>query len=182
MLTLPNILTLSRIALLPFMVAGFFMEPVWGSPVTWGIFALYGVSAITDFLDGWAARKLNQISPLGTFLDPIADKIFVAALLVLLVAFGRLTGLYIIPVILILAREFAVSGLREFLGPQDIKLPVTTLAKWKTTTQMLSLGLLILAPAVPYTLVAGQGLLLVATLLTLITGGQYLRAGLKILA
>lgn len=177
MLNLPNILTIARIILLPFMFVCFFAEAQFGSTATWVCFALYIVASLTDFFDGWAARKFNQITPFGTFLDPISDKIFVGCLLVLLVGFGRLDGVWMLPVLLILFREFLISGLREFLGPHNIKLPVTNLAKWKTTLQMLSLAFLILAPALPYVLEIGRWSLLAAAILTLITGWGYVKAG-----
>ena len=181
MLNLPNILTITRILLLPFMFVCFFAEAQFGTSAEWICFVLYVVAAVTDFFDGWAARKFNQITPFGTFLDPISDKIFVGCLLVLLVGFGRLDGVWIIPVLLILFREFMVSGMREFLGPHDIKLPVTNLAKWKTTLQMLSLGFLVLAPALPYVLEIGRYSLLAAAILTLITGWGYIKAGLEVM-
>ena len=176
--TIPNILTMARILILPLIVACFFLEADAGPAATWVCFALYVIASLTDFLDGWLARKLNQISAFGTFLDPISDKIFVGSLLVLLVAFDRLDGLWIIPVLLIFFREFLISGLREFLGPHDVKMPVTNLAKWKTTLQMLSLGFLILGPALPYVLEIGQWSLLVAAILTLVTGWGYFKAGM----
>ena len=180
-LTVPNILTLARLALLPLIMVAFFLVFEIGPLATWICFVLYVIAAITDFLDGYLARKLNQITPFGTFLDPISDKIFVGALLVLLVGFGRLDGIWMIPVILILTREFAVSGLREFLGPHDIKLPVTQLAKWKTTIQMVALGLLILGPLHAHILMTGQLALLAAAVITLITGWGYIKAGLEVM-
>lgn len=178
MLNLPNILTIARILLLPFMFACFVLEAQFGAVAAWWCFGLYVIAAVTDFFDGWVARKFNKVSAFGTFLDPISDKIFVACLLVLLVGFGRLEGLWMIPVLLILFREFMISGLREFLGPHDVKMPVTNLAKWKTTLQMLSLGFLILAPVLPYVQAIGQWSLLIAAVLTLITGWGYMKAGL----
>lgn len=178
MLNLPNILTITRILLLPLMFVCFLNET---PTVTWVCFGLYVLAALTDFFDGWAARKFNQISAFGTFLDPISDKIFVGCLLVLLVGFGRLEGVWIIPVLLILFREFLISGLREFLGPHDVKLPVTKLAKWKTTFQMVALGFLILAPALPYVGIVGQWALLLAAILTLITGWGYVKAGMDVI-
>lgn len=127
------------------------------------------------------ARKFNQISAFGTFLDPIADKIFVGALLILLVAFDRLEELWLLPVIAIFFREFLISGLREFLGPHDVQMPVTKLAKWKTTFQMLSLGFLILGPVLPHVLMIGQYALLLAALLTVITGWGYMKAGMDVI-
>ena len=177
MWTLPNILTMGRIAVLPFMFACFLLENTYGAGVVWLCFGLYVLAALTDFFDGWVARKFNQVSAFGTFLDPISDKIFVSCLLVLLVGFGRLDGIWMIPALLILFREFLVSGLREYLGPHNIKLPVTNLAKWKTTLQMVSLGFLILAPVLPYVLEIGRWSLLAAAILTLITGWGYMKAG-----
>lgn len=175
---LANILTLARLLLLPVIVALFYLEQSWGGWAAWLCFLLYIVAAITDWLDGYIARKYNQISAFGTFLDPISDKIFVGVLLVLLVQFGRLDGLWSIPVLIIFTREFLISGLREFLGPHNVQMPVTKLAKWKTASQMAALGFLIIGPYVAFTLIVGQVLLLVAALLTVITGWGYLRAGL----
>ncbi|MFK7839352.1 MAG: CDP-diacylglycerol--glycerol-3-phosphate 3-phosphatidyltransferase [Bdellovibrionales bacterium] len=177
MWTLPNILTMGRIVVLPLMFACFYLEGGEGAMSVWVCFGLYVLAALTDFFDGYFARKLNQISAFGTFLDPISDKIFVGCLLVLLVAFGRLEDLWIIPVLVILFREFLVSGLREFLGPHNVKLPVTQLAKWKTTLQMVALGVLILAPVVPYTLLIGQISLAGAAILTVVTGWGYMKTG-----
>lgn len=181
MLNIPNILTIARILLLPFMFVCFFAEAQFGPVATWWCFGLYVVAALTDFFDGWAARKFNKITPFGTFLDPISDKIFVGCLLVLLVGFGRLDGVWMIPVLLILFREFLISGLREYLGPHNVKLPVTNLAKWKTTLQMVALGFLVLAPALPYVLDIGRYSLLAAAILTLITGWGYVKAGLDVM-
>ena len=176
---LANILTFARLLLLPVMIALFYLEASWGAVAAWLCFVVFVLSAVTDFFDGYVARKYNQITPFGTFLDPISDKIFVATLLVLLVAFGRVTGFWILLVLLIFAREFLVSGLREYLGPKNIQMPVSVLAKWKTTAQMVATGFLILGPHAPFALELGLGLLFAATLLTLVTGVQYLRVGLK---
>lgn len=178
MTNLANILTISRLILLPFIIGLFFCEEAAGASAMWPALGLYIVAALTDYFDGWVARKFNQTSAFGTFLDPISDKIFVAALLVTFVAFGRLDGVWIVPVVVILSREFLVSGLREYLGPKNIQLPVTTLAKWKTAAQMLSLGFLIIGPYLAYGLLAGQLLLLVAAVITVLTGATYLKAGL----
>ena len=177
-MNLPNILTIARLILLLPILACFYLEAQFGAPVIWTCFVLYATASLTDFLDGWLARKLNQISAFGTFLDPISDKIFVGALLVLLVAFGRLEGLWLIVVITIFTREFLISGLREYLGPHNIQMPVTKLAKWKTASQMISLGFLILGPVVTPLLIIGQILLLVAAVLTIITGWGYMKVGM----
>jgi cardiolipin synthase (CMP-forming) len=181
MTNLPNILTVSRIFILPVIIALFFLENDLGEAAMWSALALYAIAALTDFFDGWLARKWKITSSFGTFMDPVSDKIFVAALLVTFIAFGRLPDLWIIPVLAILIREFMVSGLREFLGPKNVQMPVTKLAKWKTATQMFSLGFLIIGPYVPYTLEAGQFLLIAAAIIAVITGGQYLKAGMPYL-
>lgn len=173
-----NILTVSRLLLLPIIMVLFFAESTWGGLAVWLCFIVYLIGSITDFFDGYLARKLNQISWFGTFLDPISDKVYVSTLLILLVSFGRIEGIWILLVIIIFAREFLISGLREFLGPKDVKMPVSTLAKWKTATQMLSLGFLIIGNAyAPYTTELGLFMLSIATILTVITGTQYMIAG-----
>lgn len=172
MLNLPNILTLSRLALLPVLIALLYVGAVWAALI------LYIFAAITDFLDGYLARKMNAVSAFGTFLDPISDKIFVALLLIALVDTGSLSGIWVIPVLIIMTREFAISGLREFLGPKDVQVPVTKLAKWKTTIQMVSLGFLIIAPAIPFALEIGRILILIAAAITAHTGWLYFKAGL----
>jgi cardiolipin synthase len=146
MLNLPNILTISRLAVLPVILVLLIGEPDWGARAIWFAFALYVLACITDYLDGWLARKLNQKTDLGTFLDPISDKIFIAALFIVMAVTERIFGVWALAAVLILAREFMVSGLREYLGPKNIQLPVTQMAKWKTTSQMLATGLLMIGP------------------------------------
>ena len=172
---LPNILTLSRLALLPFMVVLFFIPFEWAA---WTCLTLYIIGAATDGLDGWIARRWNQISEFGTMIDPISDKIFVVTVMLMLVATDRIQGLMVLSVVIIIVREFAVSGLREFLGPRGVSLPVSKLAKWKTALQMIALGVLIVGPYVTFGTTAGNLLLLGATALTLITGWEYLKTGL----
>ena len=185
MLTLPNLLTLSRILAVPILV---FL--LWRpSPVDYAIiFVLYCVVAMTDYLDGYLARAHGQISRLGQFLDPIADKIMVAAVIVMLVSSRKMSGepvihgLHIVPALIILLREIIVSGLREFLAGLQVSVPVSQLAKWKTTLQLVALGALILGGAVPHTgWVHDVGLasLWAAAALTLITGYDYLRSGVR---
>lgn len=174
MCNLANILTLFRLVLLPFIIVLFYIPAEWAA---WTCLILYIIGAVTDFFDGWVARRFNQISDFGTFMDPISDKIFVVVLLLMLVSIGRIEGLWILPVIFILVREFLVSGMREFLGPKNIKLPVTNLAKWKTTIQMAALGFLIIGPYVPLGTLAGLLGLTAAAVLTVVTGWEYLKAG-----
>lgn len=173
MLNVPTMLTLFRLALLPFIILLFFIPAGWAA---WTCLVLYVIGAVTDWLDGWIARKWNLVSELGTFLDPISDKIFVVTVLLMLVAVDRITGIWVIAVIIILMREFVVAGLREFLGPKGVKLPVTKLAKWKTATQMTAIPVLIVAPFVPYAIVPGLALLTAAAVLTVMTGWHYLQS------
>lgn len=194
MLTLPNLLTLSRIVTVP-LLALFLWWPGWelGYAIAFVIYCLMGV---TDYFDGYVARARGAVSKLGMFLDPIADKIMVAAVILVLTAQGVLRGPYVgdahvIAGLIILVREIAVSGLREFLGPLQVSMPVSRLAKWKTTFQMVSLGALILGKATPWWNVAPGGFVMnlphtvglttlwAAAILTLITGWDYLRVGLK---
>jgi cardiolipin synthase len=171
-MTIPNILTLGRIALIPVAVALLFADD---PAVRWWAFALYAVLALTDFLDGWLARKLDQQSALGALMDPIADKVLVAALVIALVARGDIAGWDVAAAMLVLAREFLVSGLREYLGARAAALPVTRLAKWKTTSQLVAIALFILVPlfGADFAL-AASALWWIAAALTLITGYGYL--------
>ena len=185
MLTLPNLLTLSRILAVPILV---FL--LWRpTPIDYGItFVLYCVVGITDYFDGYLARAQGRISRLGQFLDPIADKIMVAAVIVMLIASRKMSGepiihgLHIIPALVILLREIIVSGLREYLAPLNISVPVSALAKWKTTFQLVALGALILGGAFPAEeWIHNVGLLSLwaAAALTMVTGYDYLRIGLR---
>ena len=184
MLTLPNILTLSRIFTVPILVA-LLWYPGWELGYGLG-FALYCLMGLTDYFDGYVARAQGAVSRLGVFLDPIADKIMVAAVIVMLVGTrhdaASITGLHLIPALIILLREIAVSGLREFLADLRVSVPVSQLAKWKTTLQLVALGALILAGALPlqfWIKEVGLACLWMAAVLTIVTGWDYLRVGLK---
>ncbi|MGT2514847.1 CDP-diacylglycerol--glycerol-3-phosphate 3-phosphatidyltransferase [Sphingomonas panni] len=184
MLTLPNILTLSRILAVPLLVA-FLWWPMWEAGYAIA-FALYCLMGITDYFDGYLARAQGTVSKLGVFLDPIADKIMVAAVILMLVGTRHdvaiITGIHLIAALVILLREIAVSGLREFLAGIQVSLPVSQLAKWKTTLQLVAFGALILAGAVPqhaFVHVTGLVCLWGAAVLTAITGWDYLRLGLR---
>ncbi len=180
MLTLPNILTLSRILMVP-LLAGFLWWPEWR--LGYGVgFALYCLMGVTDYFDGYLARAQGTVSKLGVFLDPIADKIMVAAVILMLAGKGVIFDWHLIPALVILVREIAVSGLREFLGGIQVSLPVSRLSKWKTTLQLIALGGLILAQALPgwpWLQTAALAALWAAAVLTVITGWDYLRIGLK---
>lgn len=180
MLTIPNLLTLSRILAVP-LLAALLWWPHW--PTGYGIaFALYCLMGITDYFDGYLARAQGTVSKLGVFLDPIADKIMVGAVILLLVGNGDIAGLHKVAALIILLREIAVSGLREFLAQLRVSVPVSQLAKWKTTLQLVAFGGFILAgalPAVPILATLSLAALWVAAALTLVTGWDYLRVGLK---
>jgi cardiolipin synthase (CMP-forming) len=180
--TLPNLLTLSRIAVIPLVVASFYAPQPYAAWVSCTLFALAGV---TDWLDGHVARRWSQTSALGRFLDPIADKLLVAITLMMLVAFDRLSATGLLPALVILGREILVSGLREFLAGVSVGLPVSRLAKWKTAIQMVAISVLLVGDAGPSGIpvaALGETLLWLAALLTLVTGYDYLRAGLKHMA
>ncbi len=178
--TLPMVLTLSRIAAIPVLAALFFIEGDW---VRYIACALYTTAAVTDYLDGYLARAWKQQSKLGRIFDPIADKLLVAATILLLVATDRIAGILVLPALVILCREVLVSGLREFLAEIRALLPVSRLAKWKTGIQMTALGFLIVGDALPTAFLPvkliGDVGLWAAAVLTLITGWDYLIAGLK---
>ena len=180
MLTLPNILTLSRIFAVPLLV-WLLWFPSWklGYLLATGLYALM---AITDYFDGYLARTQGTVSKLGIFLDPIADKIMVASVILILCATGDIEGYHVIAALIILLREIAVSGLREFLAGLQVSVPVSQLAKWKTTFQLIALGALILAGGFPdqeWIKSVGLGALWTAAVLTVITGWDYLRVGMK---
>ncbi len=201
MWNLPNLLTLARIVAIVPLVA--FIDAGW-----WvAAFALFVAAAATDWLDGWLARRRDQQSDLGRMLDPIADKLIVAAVLVAMIAaklnewqgFGHkgvrpfddpVEAPSIWLVVAILSREVLVSGLREYLGPKGAKLPVSRLAKWKTAIQLAGLGFLLLSNAIwPYTEIfswialtialTGETLLVISALLAWITAFAYMRSGLR---
>lgn len=177
---LPNILTLSRIGVIPLIAGLLFIEPPIGN---WVSFGFYVFACVTDFFDGYLARSWHQQSAIGRFLDPIADKLLVAALLLVLAGDGQIQGLAILPAVVILCREILVSGLREYLAEVRIGLPVSKLAKWKTVVQMLALGFLIVGAAGPdfgplSTSQIGEIGLWISAVLTLATGYDYLRRGI----
>lgn len=176
--SLPNLLTYGRIAAVPAVVAVLYFVP--GDAGRIAAFGLFALASITDWLDGYLARVWEQQSELGRMLDPIADKLLVGAVLMMLVFDRTIAGAGIFAAIIILTREILVSGLREFLAELNVKVRVSQLAKWKTAFQMVALGALILGPAVepgvPNVVLGGMVLLWVAALLTIWTGYDYLKA------
>ena len=177
MTNIANILTMSRIAAIPLIAALLFFN---APALRWIAFALFAVACITDFFDGYIARRMDKVSALGRFLDPIADKLVVAAILMVMTAHGQISGWVVLPALIILCREILVSGLREYLAELKVRMPVSMLAKWKTTMQMIAMGFLIVGDVVSAPIqTVGEGLLWLAAALTLLTGYDYLRVGLK---
>jgi cardiolipin synthase len=180
MTTLPNLLTLSRIGVTPILLALLYFH----SPVTrWIALVLFVGAALTDYLDGYLARHRGEVSAFGRILDPIADKLLVSSVIVILVAIEQIQGMVVIPAIVILCREILVSGLREYLAEIQVPMPVSRLAKWKTTLQMVALGVLIVGeeagPAIlPVNMIGDTGLW-IAALLTLVTGYDYMVRGFQ---
>ena len=175
---LPNLLTYGRVVAVPLVVAFlFWSDQAWAR---WTALAIYAAAAITAFFDGYLARAWSQQSSLGRMLDPIADKLLVAAALLALSADHTIVGASLWAAIVILCREILVSGLREYLAELRVPVPVTAVAKWKTGVQMVALGFLIAGPAgdavFPYATRIGVGLLWVAAILTIYTGWDYMRA------
>ncbi|MBX9451289.1 MAG: CDP-diacylglycerol--glycerol-3-phosphate 3-phosphatidyltransferase [Neoaquamicrobium sediminum] len=182
---LPNMLTYGRILAVPVIVLCFYLEgrirPTdWWR---WAAFWIFVAASVTDYFDGYIARIWEQTSNIGKMLDPIADKLLVSAVLLLL-AFDRTIDKWSLwAAIIILCREILVSGLREYLAALKVSVPVTQLAKWKTTIQLVAIGFLLAGPAgdkiLPYTTEIGIVLLWVSAIVTLYTGYDYFRAGLK---
>jgi len=178
---LPNVLTYARILCVPAVVACLFFYT--GDFGRWMALAVYIIACITDWLDGYVARVWQQQSTLGRMLDPIADKLLVGTTLLMLVHDNTIIGVNIWAAVIILCREILVSGLREFLAELNVRIRVTQLAKWKTTMQMIALGVLLAGPAgdrvVPGVWDVGMVLLWFAALLTLWTGYDYLKAAVR---
>lgn len=183
--SVPNLLTYARILVVPLVVLCFDLEERGKSTdlARWSALGLFVFASVTDFFDGYLARTWEQTSSLGRMLDPIADKLLVAATLLLMAADGTIAGWTIWAAVIILSREILVSGLREYLAALKVSVPVTNLAKWKTTLQMVAIGFLLAGPAgeavFPWTIETGLVLLWAAAIVTLITGYDYFRAGLR---
>ncbi len=176
--SLPNILTYARMAAVP-LVAGFLFWP--GVPwARWTALAIFVAAGVTDFFDGYLARAWSQQSSLGRMLDPIADKLLVSAVILMLAADQTISGATLWAAIVILCREILVSGLREYLAELSVPVPVTAVAKWKTAVQMVALAFLIAGPAaevvVRGAIATGIVLLWIAAILTLYTGWDYMKA------
>jgi len=179
--SLPNLLTYGRLVAVPVVAAlMFWPDEFWMRWAAWTVFSLAGV---TDFFDGYLARIWSQQSSLGRMLDPIADKLLIAVVLLMLVATQAIRGWSIWAAIVILSREILVSGLREYLAELRVSVPVSRIAKWKTTVQIFAVGFLIVGPSgtpiLTHTVEIGLALLWLSAALTLYTGWDYFRAGLR---
>ncbi len=181
LLSLPNILTYLRCLAVPAVVAILFWpNDDWAR---WWALGIFIAAAVTDYFDGYLARIWDQQSALGRMLDPIADKLLVAAVLLMLVADSTIESWSLWAAIVILCREILVSGLREFLADLKVGVPVSKVAKWKTTVQLVALGFLVAGPAgeavLPGTVTIGLVLLWISAILTIYTGWDYLRASIR---
>ena len=177
--TIPNIITFIRIILIPIILYLLFSENPNIVLLAGGLFI---ISSISDYFDGYLARVLNQSSKLGTLLDPIADKLLIASVIVVLVDTNVISNLHVIPAIIILLREIAISGLREFLAKMNTDMPVSRLAKYKTTFQMVSLSILIISLGFQlndFLWNLGLVTLWIAAIITLLSGYNYMAKGLK---
>ena len=184
-LALPNLLTYGRIAAVPAVVACLYWQDILqgGIWLRWVALAVFIAAGVTDILDGYFARIWGQQSTFGRMLDPIADKLLVSSCLLMLAADGTIRGWSLWAAIVILCREILVSGLREYLAELRVSMPVTRLAKWKTTLQLVAIGFLLAGDAgdmiIPVVTPIGLMLLWLSALLTLYTGWDYFRAGMK---
>jgi cardiolipin synthase len=184
-LALPNLLTYARIVAVPLVVACMYWQSILqgGLWLRWLALAIFIAAGITDFFDGYLARSWGQQSMLGRMLDPIADKLLVSSCLLMLAADETIRGWSLFAAIIILCREILVSGLREYLAELRVSVPVTRLAKWKTTWQLVAIGFLLAGEAGDsiflFTTQIGIALLWLSAIVTLYTGWDYLRAGLQ---
>jgi cardiolipin synthase len=190
-LSLPNMLTYARIAAIPVVVGCIYAQSIMDGPLwlRWVAVAVFIAAGVTDFLDGYYARIWDQHSAFGRMLDPIADKLLVASCLLMLAADGIIHGWTLWAAIVILCREILVSGLREYLAGLRVSVPVTKLAKWKTTVQLVAIGFLlageagdiaipIVTPLGPIVTEIGLLLLWISAIVTIYTGWDYFRAGI----
>ena len=178
-MNISNALTLIRVAVIPIIVVCIYLKsPFFG----WTAFVLFCLASITDYFDGYLARIRNEVTNFGTFLDPIADKLLVASVILILTSKGVISDWETIPALIILLREITVSGLREYLAGIKISIPVSRIAKLKTLLQLCSLALLILSESLTnfnLILYLGQVFLWIAGLLTLYTAYDYVKASIK---
>lgn len=174
MFNLPNVLTISRILLIPIVFATMYIDYPY---IHWLACVVFVIAAVTDLLDGWVARSMNQVSSYGRLLDTIADKLLVTATILMLASTARISSIGMIPAVVIVCREIMVSGLHGFLAKYNIELKVTKLAKWKAVIQMIALPVLIVGndevTGIDFSGL-GEVILWLAGVLTVITGYDYL--------
>lgn len=183
---IPNLLSMYRILVVPVLTFFFYVEkavPEFGAAATWINCFLFFWACISDFADGVIARHTGQTSIFGKFIDSTSDKILVGGVMMLLVAFDRLTGIWIILALTIFIREILVAGLREFLGLYNISVPISWIGKWKAAVQMLASGFLMAGSygpsLVPHSYGIGLFALVAATVMTVWSGWDYMKAGLE---
>ena len=178
-MNLSNVLTLIRIAVIPIIVICIYLKsPFFG----WIAFVLFCLASVTDYFDGYLARLRNEVTNFGTFLDPIADKLLVASVILILTSKGIIANWETIPALIILLREITVSGLREYLAGIKISIPVSRIAKLKTLLQLFALAFLILSEGIyniSFIIFIGKLFLWIAGLLTLYTAYDYIKASIK---
>ena len=178
-MNLSNFLTLIRIAVIPIIVLCIYLKsPIFG----WTAFILFCLASITDYFDGYIARIRNEVTNFGTFLDPIADKLLVASVILILTSKNIISDWETIPALIILLREITVSGLREYLAGIKVSIPVSRIAKLKTLLQLCALALLILSESISnlaVILYLGKIFLWVSALLTLYTAYDYVKGSIK---
>ena len=178
-MNLSNLLTLVRVAIIPIIVFCIYLKnPFFG----WTAFVLFCLASITDYFDGYLARTRNEITNFGTFLDPIADKLLVASVILILTSKGVIADWETIPALIILLREITVSGLREYLAGIKVSIPVSRIAKLKTLLQLFALAFLILSESIAdisLIIYFGKIFLWIAGLLTLYTAYDYVKGSIK---
>jgi cardiolipin synthase len=185
---IPNLLSFYRIAVVPVLTLFFFIEkavPGLGAFATWVNVFLFFWACVSDYLDGVIARKTGQSTIFGKFIDHTSDKILIGGVLILLVAFGRLTGVWIVLALIIFTREIMVAGLRDFLGQYKIDVPISWMGKWKTAVQMFASGFVMAGDygpsLVPHSYAIGLFAFVIATVMTVVSGWDYLKAGIETL-
>lgn len=178
MYNVPNLLSAFRIVLVPVVALCFYIGGYWA---TWIATWLFFLGCWSDYFDGVIARRWHQTSTIGKFLDSSADKIMVGGVMLLLVGFQRLTGIWIMAALIIFVREILIAGLREFLAMRQIDVPISQIGKWKAAVQMLASGFLIAGPygenAVPHAMAFGKLIFFIATVMTVVSGWDYLKKG-----
>jgi cardiolipin synthase len=178
MYNIPNLLSAYRIVLVPVVAACFYIDGYWA---TWIATWLFFAGCISDYLDGVIARKFGQTSTIGKFLDSSADKIMVGGVMLLLVAFQRLTGIWIMAALIIFVREILIAGLREFLALRNIDVAISAMGKWKAAVQMAASGFLMAGSYgeawVSHSMFYGKILFFIATVMTILSGWDYLKKG-----